>query len=92
MEKDKISFFNKIKKRITKKFLVMLSLSLILSLIATWITYIASLYIHKVFVKPPIVKDLGWIIMPYFPKLMIVSESFMVLSCLVLFIPPFNVF
>jgi len=62
-----------------KRFIILMIFSLSLSLVATAVTYLASWYIHETFDIPPVVKDLIWQKLPYFPLLWL-AEVFMLLS------------
>ncbi len=76
-------------KFIEKRFLILMGITIVCSLISTKITYIASKYIHSTFNIPPVVKDLIWEHLPYLPILW-VSEVLMLLSALYLLIWSFK--
>lgn len=66
---------------IDKKFIFIIVLVSIISIIITLITYQSSLYIFKTFQKPPTVRGLLWEKLPYF-KSMWLTEICLALSFL----------
>jgi len=62
-----------------KKFIGLLIFSILLTVLATLITYLASYYIHYTFNIPPVVKDLLWEKLPYYNVLWL-SELCLVFS------------
>ncbi|MFA5020264.1 MAG: hypothetical protein WC533_04150 [Candidatus Pacearchaeota archaeon] len=75
----------KLDKLFKKKFIINLTISLILYLLAIVLAYLSSLYIKKNFVAPPIVQDLMWNILPNL-KIIWVSEIFIILTVIFTFL------